>query len=343
MRSDVGVGRYSRLTRVHAASAAAFVYPLGPLVGSGGDVPLALLVAVALIGVLGHTYGCTVNDLADLASDRLNPARRRSVLVSGAITVGAARGALAVQLCAAAVLTAGALTAGDGARWPWILGVAALFGSITLSNIYQKRRIAHPLAMDALFGVNMGVPALLCCTVAASEDLAPAALVALAFGLHMALLNIVAGNLKDLEHDRSVGDDTTALRLGVRVTEGRHVLATVPYTVLVHLVLAASAAALLALATTAPAPGWQRAVAAVVVVALQAVAACSVGNLLRRRRTVDPRGRELYLGLNFFSLMASAFLWAPAGVITVTLLTAAWLPMTRRLVTMPADEQERAA
>lgn len=343
MRGESAVRRYSRLTRIHAAGPAAFVYPLGPLVAAGGDVPPALLVTVTGLGVLSHTYGCTVNDLADLESDRRNPTRRTSVLVSGAVSIGRARIALAVQLAAAAALTVAAAPA-DDARWAFVVGTAALFVSITVSNACQKRRIAHPLAMDALFGVNMGAPAVLCCLVAAPGVSLSAGLVASAFGIHMVLLNVVAGNLKDLEHDRAVGDDTTALRLGVRLTEtGRLVRPTPSYLMLIRVLMAASAASLLALVLTAPAPPWQQASASVAVSALQAVAAHSLWALTDQRRAVDPKGRERYLGLNFLSLMVASALWAPVAVAAVAVLTAAWLPLTRGLVARPSPEQEQIA
>ncbi|MFF4422893.1 UbiA family prenyltransferase [Streptomyces sp. NPDC001549] len=342
MKSDSGLRRYSRLTRIHAAGAAAFVYPLGILVTTGGDASVALLVTVSALGLLSHTYGCTVNDLADLESDRRNPARRASVLVSGAIGVRGARTALVVQLAAAVVLTALAQVV-DEPRWSFAAGTTALFAAITLSNVYQKRRVAHPLAMDALFGVNMGAPAILCLAVATPGDSTAAGLVAVVFGLHMVLLNVVAGNLKDLEHDRAVGDDTTALRLGVRLTDARLLVPTPSYLTLLCLLMTASAAFLLALVLTAPSPAGQRAAATVVVCALQGMAGHSLWTLVRQGRPVDPKGRELYLGLNFLALMAACFLWAPVAVTVVAALTVAWLPLTRSLVTLPSHEQEQIA
>ncbi|WP_309226564.1 UbiA family prenyltransferase [Streptomyces lunaelactis] len=340
MRSDSGPRRFSRLTRIHAAGAAAFVYPLGPLLATGGDVSPAVLLTVSGLGLLTHTYGCTVNDLADLDSDRRNPTRRRSVLVSGAISVRSARLAMMVQLAAAVVLTFLTLIIGEPS-WVFAVGTLALLASITLSNTYQKRRVAHPLIMDALFGLNMGIPALLCCAVVARWDPVPAALVALAFGLHMVLLNVVAGNLKDLDHDRAVGDDTTAIRLGVRLTDARLLIPTPSYLTLLCLLTSASAVSLFALVLAAPSPSEQRAGAAVVVFALQGTAGYSLWGLGHRQRAVDPKGRELYLGLNFFSLMVACFLWAPAAVTVVAIVTAAWVPLTRNLVTLPRQEQEQ--
>ncbi len=342
MRRDSGLRRYSRLTRIHAASAAAFVYPLGPLVAAGGDVSPALLIAVSALGVLGHTYGCTVNDLADLESDRRNPARQSSILVSGGISIHGARIALVVQLALAVMLTIYAAAVGESG-WHFTIGMTALFASVTASNIYQKRRVAHPLVMDLLFGVNMGGPAVLCCAMTSSSDLTPAWLVAVAFGIHMVLLNVVAGNLKDLEHDRAVGDDTTALRLGVRLTDSGRVIPTPSYLLLLCVLLLGSVASLLGLVLTAPSPGGHRAVASAVLLALQGMAGHTLWTLVRQARAVDPNGRERYLGLNFFSLMVACFLWAPVATAVVAVLTAVWLVLTRGLVTLPTREQEKIA
>ncbi|WP_330289984.1 UbiA family prenyltransferase [Streptomyces sp. NBC_00576] len=342
MRKDSGLRRYSRLTRVHAASAAAFVYPLGPLVAAGGDVSPAPVIAVSALGVLGHTYGCTVNDLADLESDRRNPARRRSVLVSGAVSITEARIALGVQLALAVALTIFAAVAGESG-WLFAVGMTVLFATVTFSNTYQKRRIAHPLVMDLLFGVNMGAPAVLCCAVTAPRDLTPAWLVAVAFGIHMVLLNVVAGNLKDLEHDRAVGDDTTALRAGVRLTDSDRLIPTRSYLLLLCVLLLGSASSLLALVLAAPSPAGHRAVTTVVLLVLQGMAGHSLWTLVRQARAVDPNGRERYLGLNFFSLMVACLLWAPLATVVVAVLTAVWLVLTRGLVALPTREQEKIA
>ncbi|MDX3854750.1 UbiA family prenyltransferase [Streptomyces sp. AK02-01A] len=301
----------------------------------GGDVPAVSLALVSLIGILSHTYGCTANDLADIESDRLNASRKASVLVTGAISPRSARTALVVQLAAAQGLAVFAVVILE-ARWYFVAGTAALFISVTVSNVFQKRRIAHPLAMDTLFGLNMGVPALLCCALLPTVDLTPALLVGAAFAIHMVLLNVVAGNLKDLEHDRAVGDDTTALRLRVRLTDDRLVLSTPVHRRLVALLVAGSLGSLLALTLLAPVPLPQRVALSAAVCLLHLLTARSVRTLLTGHRPVSPNGREASLGLNFLSLMLASSPWAPVPVLVVAVVTAAWLPLTRPLVTTPS-------
>jgi len=299
------------------------------LVGVADQPATADLLQFALIGVLSHTFACTLNDIADLEADRLNPARSISPLVSGTVSTAAAKHLVVAQLVVALVVSAVVTHFHVG----FMLSVGLLFGSIAFSNVYQKSRVLHPLAMDIIYGCNMGAPALICC-IPYRFDVLPVVLLGAAFGVQMVLLNVIAGNIKDLEHDRSVGDDTTAIRMGVRVTDAGTVIATAKYLVLSQLVNAISVALLLAIIAIAPVSETTRATMATVVLAVQGVSWYSMWQLLTGQRRASNQGREAYLLLNFVSLILAAALFAPIPVSILAVVTAAWLPLAK-IATIP--------
>ncbi len=201
-----------KLGRLQIAGLAAFPYLLGPL-ASDASLRAGQLAALVLLGVLFNAYGCTVNDLADARTDRLNPVRQRSPMVDGSTTRRFALVFAAVQ--ALAIVALGSrLSTGRGVL---VLTVFVLLLIASYGNVYQKRFGGlHPPAMDLLFGMFMAAPLLLASEIAGGRISAFLFLLTCAFALHAALLNALIGNLKDLAHDHSVRAKTSAILLGAR-------------------------------------------------------------------------------------------------------------------------------
>lgn len=322
---------FFQVSRPHAAGPAAFIFLVGPVVATGSMPPARVLAALWVVGVLSHTFACVVNDIADRDADRANPSRELSPLVTGTMGVTAARVFALIQFAGA--LAIAAIT--PGAKPGYVISIAVLLLSVAFSNAYQKRRILPPIAMDILFGINLGAPAVLTTMWLTGAPLGAASAVGAIFGLHMVLLNVVGGNLKDLEHDRRIGDATTALDLHVRILNGR-VATTARYRMLVTVVAAASLLLLVATAVQAAAPWWTlTAVSVGVVVALQVGAGVSLSRLMTGRKAVSPTGRESYIVLNFLSLIVACMGFAPLGVVIVAGISVLWTSLFAAVARIP--------
>lgn len=204
------------LSRAEVAVVGAFPYGIGVVFCP--EATMSLFVSYYAFGVLVHLVGCAVNDIADSPTDRLDPARATSPLVSGDCSRVLAVGfAWTVGLCAAGF--AGWLSDGS-------LGIFALLLMLLLIGVYgnalqKKFEGWHTFAVDFLFGVFIAAPVVV--GVLMCEGHLSAGVLALSASLVMQgpMLNAMRGNLKDLRHDRSVGAHTVAVRLGVEQAASR--------------------------------------------------------------------------------------------------------------------------
>lgn len=161
--------------------------------------------------ILYYAYSCKINDLADLKTDRLDPARKGPLIDGRLSPERVSYWAITelIILCATAFLS-------PIAQISKLMIVGLLFLT-TYGNAFQKRsRLLHPVVMDGLFGITMASP-IIAAALAFGGNINPGLVyLSAAFGLQMVVLNVYSGNFKDLEHDRSVGSRTTSLALGVR-------------------------------------------------------------------------------------------------------------------------------
>ncbi|MFF0234371.1 UbiA family prenyltransferase [Micromonospora sp. NPDC005254] len=217
------VRHYLRLSRAGLAPFTALPW----VVGARGAAEFALLAAG---GLLLHAYACKVNDLADLEADRSAPARQTSPLVTGAVTPIRMTWWVLIELL---VLAAGCAAL---PREPWTAaGLLAVLALTTWGNFFQKTsRQVPPLIVDHLFGIAVAAPLVLT---------GGPVWLALALWLHMVVVNVTVGGIKDLEGDIRAQARTSVRALGVRRMDGRLVL-PLRYRAYVILVQTASAAAL---------------------------------------------------------------------------------------------------
>jgi 4-hydroxybenzoate polyprenyltransferase len=300
---------YLRLTRMRAGALAAFPFTVGVLATGRHD--LRAVIGWWCFGLGYHAYACVLNDLADLRTDRLDRSRRSAPLVSGAMTV---RQASFAAVALGVALVAAESSAPASTRPP----VTALLVLVTYGNLRQKRsRWVPPWIMDALFGVAMAGPIV---AVAASGTSGGAGLAlwlfAAGFGVQMDLFNGVAGNLKDLAHDRQVGARTTALVLGVR-PDGAGVRFTATYRAYcVALLVLSAAASVGAVLTSAGGPAaWPLAGSVAI---LQTISLLSLWRLLTGVRPPLRSGRDPFLAGQFLGVFV--VLTAFAGVTSASLL-----------------------
>lgn len=309
------------LTRLHTAGWEAFVFVLGPLlVGVGpGDRTVLLLWAS---GIVVNAFIFTLNDLADLPRDRLDPRRQQSPLVSGEVS-----SAFALFLsCALPIALWLAIALDD-----WTAAAEASFAALlllgTYLDMYQKTSPrVHPFALDILFAVCMAGPVPV--GIAAVHRSVPAHAWAVTGALFLLFvgLNAVGGNLKDLPSDARTGFLTTALRLGVR-SDGERLVFSPAYR---RFLYAIGALPVPFVAWVAVLARGQHGIvvdvaAAVVVTALLAAVQRDVHRLATGRRAPAARGREPFFALGVAAVVVVALLHAHVvGLLGALGVAAAW-------------------
>jgi 4-hydroxybenzoate polyprenyltransferase len=199
-----------RLGRLHIASVGAFPYLIGYTMH--GYRPGAQVALFWCCGLTMHALGCSVNDIADHRTDAIDPSRQATPLVSGSTSVRQAV-AFSVLMALLAVATAYlALGLSLGLGVMFILLIVNVYG-----NAMQKRfRGIHVYLMDWLFGVLMATPFLLASALAGASLTPGPVLVAASFACFSSMVNVIGGNLKDLEHDYRNHIPTAATQFGVR-------------------------------------------------------------------------------------------------------------------------------
>ena len=313
------------VTRLHAAGLTMAPFVVG--IGIGHPTNIDFLVS-GLAAVSLHVFACAVNDVADLPQDRLNPSRGASPLVRGSMSpqsavVIAATGALAYITCTIAI------TDDYHVRALYI----AVLAVQAYGNVAQKKsRVVPPLGMDLLFGAAMAMPILLGCAATGSSMSVAVVQIAVAFGLHAALLNAVAGNLKDLRPDLHASARTTALALGVRPGRSGCVRFTAQYIGLVSAYQSIACLMLLGSVVTS-ASGVTLLVGVLAIAVFEAWGAADLFACFAGRRPPSLRGHEPFIIANFAAWLAAVTVIAgPLAPIMVLFLviafrlgTALWL------------------
>ncbi|MBM4248766.1 MAG: hypothetical protein FJ149_04915 [Euryarchaeota archaeon] len=206
------LAEYLKLARSFNLALTAVAPVLGAL--SMGEADLLRLSLLFLVGAGAHIYGFVLNDYIDMRIDRLSTELRQRPLVSGTITPGKALefalGGLAVMVVAGYYLVIGHPRA----------VVVLLFAAIlaTIYNLMSKQLagmdifVASAVFFLCVFGAVSAAPD--------NEILFVSRLgwvVCTLGGLQVLFMNIVAGGLKDIDHDSRGGGRTIAVALGCRV------------------------------------------------------------------------------------------------------------------------------
>jgi 4-hydroxybenzoate polyprenyltransferase len=213
MASGSTLAEYLKLARSFNLALTAVAPVLGAL--SMGESRLLRLVLLFFIGAGAHIFGFVLNDYIDMRIDRLSSELRQRPLVSGTITPGKA---LAFALGGLAVMVAlGYLLVMGHPRAVVVLLLAAILA--TIYNFISKQFagmdifVASAVFFLCVFGAVSAAPD--------NEILYVSRLgwvVCTLGGLQVLFMNIVAGGLKDIDHDSQGGGRTFAVALGCRVT-----------------------------------------------------------------------------------------------------------------------------
>jgi 4-hydroxybenzoate polyprenyltransferase len=322
---------YIRLFRLSVAAPISVAFLLGISDREMTHRP-ALIAWLWVLGVLYHAYSCGLNDIADADIDKLNPSRSTSPLPRGLLTPQEAL--LATNLAGIVFLCIPIIA---GFSTDVFLGCAALAALVTWGNLFQKRaRYLPTMVIDWFFIFVAGGPLIIGALAAGNHQTYAVQITAIAFGTQMILFNVLAGNIKDLEHDTLAGSKTTAIALGVHVQDGR-ILMPMRYRRYVTLLQVFSIGTLI-LALPAPRNLW--------VISCYILAAASLGaSSWDVWRTINgshlPRnGRQLAVILNWLALVIVVASRQPVVAGVSLALVMLWVPIIRwleaRPVTVPA-------
>lgn len=221
------VREYAKLSRSFNAALTGVAPVLGAV--SVGVSELNHLIALFVIGFLGHIYGFVLNDYIDVDVDRLSKGLTDRPLVSGTISK---RRALIFAF--ASMLIAFGIALYFFNLWAFsVLLLSAVL--VTIYDVISKRFPGTDiiLAFSVLFLILFGAfsaesgsafESLKGLRVTQFPSVSGLALVILLLGFFQVLfMNIVAGGLKDIDHDYLADANTLAVKLGVKADKSLHI------------------------------------------------------------------------------------------------------------------------
>ena len=179
------------------------------------------LLLLLLIGFLGHTFGFVFNDIVDYRIDKSSTEISDRPLISGTISIRKAWIFAFLSMFAAFALAL--FFAYLTNQYFPILILAASAGFITLYDLTSKKFpftdifVAIGIFMLILYGSFYGA------TPAQNfQQISDLAWIVCVLGsIQVLFMQIVAGGMKDIENDFKRGAHTLAIKLGVRITDGR--------------------------------------------------------------------------------------------------------------------------
>ncbi len=203
---------YIKLARLHS-SVLLGVAPVCGAIAMGVVVPFWHYLALFAIGVMVHIYWFVLNEYVDIEVDKKSNDLSGKPLVSGAISPRSALAFLLAGLfgCFAMLLLF------PPERVPFMalsVGITVAAGGIY--DFFGKRIVIADYVLAF-------VPSSLCLAGAfsVSSSLTPLAIGIMAIAYLQGLGQNVAAGMKDVDHDYLAGANTTPLRLGVKVIEGK--------------------------------------------------------------------------------------------------------------------------
>ena len=182
---------------------------------------LFYLLLLLLVGFLGHTFGFVFNDIVDYRIDKSSTEIRDRPLISGTISVRNAW-VFAILSMVGAFVIAVFFAYQTNQYFPLIILVISA-GFITLYDLTSKKFpftdifVAVGIFLLILYGAFYGgVPA------QSFQEISDLAWIVCVLGsIQVLFMQIVAGGMKDIENDFRRGAHTLAVKMGVRITEGK--------------------------------------------------------------------------------------------------------------------------
>jgi 4-hydroxybenzoate polyprenyltransferase len=214
----VKIREYLKLARSFNAVLTGISPVMGAIAMQNYDIATLFLLFIA--GFLGHTYGFVLNDIIDYKIDKSSTEISDRPLISGTISLKKAW-AFAILSMIIAFLIAGYIAYDTGTYFPILmLGLSALF--ITIYDLISKKLPGMDIfvALGVFFLIVYG--ATVSSSTGSIQEIDKLTWIVCVLGpIQVLFMQFIAGGLKDIENDYKMGAKTLAVKLGVRVTEGK--------------------------------------------------------------------------------------------------------------------------
>jgi len=185
-----------------------------------GQYNIAILFLLFLIGFLGHTFGFVFNDIIDYKIDKSSTEISDRPLISGTISIRNAWIFAFASMFVAFIISLYIAVIYENFLPILILAISAFF--IALYNLISKKFpfmdifVALGIFFLIFYGTFYGGnPA------KSISDISNIAWIVCILGsIQVLFMQIIAGGMKDIENDFMKGAKTTAIKMGVRITNG---------------------------------------------------------------------------------------------------------------------------
>jgi 4-hydroxybenzoate polyprenyltransferase len=182
---------------------------------------IIILLLLFIVGFFGHIYGFVLNDILDYTIDKTSKEISDRPLVSGTITIKKAWIFTFLSI-AISFIIAGYLAITTSIYYPIIvLALSAVFVSI---YDLTSKKIA---GMDIILSISVSLLVLFGSSTVAKSlfDISKLAwIVCILGGIQVFFMNAIAAGIKDIENDFNRGVKTLAIKMGVRITNGKLII-----------------------------------------------------------------------------------------------------------------------
>lgn len=212
----MSVKEYLKLSRSFNAVLTGVSPVMGAIAMQQYDI--STLILLFIVGFFGHTYGFVLNDIIDYKIDKKSKEISDRPLVSGTISIRNAWIYALVSMCISFIIAI-YLSITTNLYYPIIvLAISAVF--VTLYDLISKKLPGMDiiLAIGVFFLVLYGSS-----TVANNifEITKLAWIVCTLGGIQVFFMNAIVAGFKDIENDYKEGARTLAVKMGVRVINGK--------------------------------------------------------------------------------------------------------------------------
>ena len=212
----MAVREYLKLARSFNAVLTGFSPVMGAIAMEQYDILTLFL--LFLVGFLGHTYGFVLNDILDYKIDKNSKEISDRPLISGTITIKKAWAFAIGSMLAAFIIAFYLAFTTQNFLAVVILIFSAFF--ITIYDLISKKFTAMDIfvALGIFFLILYGATT----NVNSIFDITKLTWFVCVLGsLQVLFMQFIAGGMKDIENDYKSGAKTLAIKLGVRIIDGK--------------------------------------------------------------------------------------------------------------------------
>jgi len=198
---------------------------MSPVMGAiaMGQYNIFYLFLLFLVGFLGHTFGFVFNDIIDYKIDKYSKEISDRPLISGTISIKKAWIFAFSSMIIAFIIAIYITVESQSFVSLAFLGISALF--IILYDVVSKKFLFMDIlvALGIFFLILYGATT----TVDSIYKITSLAWIVCVLGsIQVLFMQIIAGGMKDIENDFKKGAKTLAIKMGVRIADGKLKIST---------------------------------------------------------------------------------------------------------------------